>query len=225
MNTKIKNKVGSCIDLSHSFYFQEKLRLFAPMSELLQLDHSLFYLINQEWHLSFIDTIMPYWRDKKTWIPFYIAMTLFLLYRFRLKGLYLVLAIMLTAGVADSTSSHLIKKTVKRLRPCNDPELKTEVNLLAGCGSGYSFTSSHATNHFALAMFLVLTLGRLYAWIRWPLLLWAASIAYGQVYVGVHFPLDVLCGSILGIIIAILMSRLYYGWKNIVPSDLVRPVA
>lgn len=195
------------------------------MSELLQLDHSLFYFINHDWHLPFLDTIMPYWRDKKTWIPFYVILTGFLLYRFRLKGLYLVLAAMLTAGVADATSSHLIKKTVKRLRPCNDPELKADVTLLAGCGSGYSFTSSHATNHFALAMFLVLTLGRLYRWLRWPLLFWAASIAYGQVYVGVHFPLDVLAGSILGILLAMILSSIYFKWDRIVIEDLKRTVA
>lgn len=195
------------------------------MSELLQLDHTLFHLINSEWHWPLLDSIMPYWRDKKFWIPLYVILTIFLLYRFRLKGLYLILAAMLTAGIADATSSHLIKKTVKRLRPCNDPDLKEDVVLLAGCGSGYSFTSSHATNHFALAMFLVLTLGRKYRWIRWPLLLWAASIAYGQVYVGVHFPVDVLIGSLLGILIGFLMSKLYFIWKPIVIEDFERAAA
>ena len=188
------------------------------MTELLQLDYNLFHLINHDGHLPFLDGIMPYWRDKKFWIPAYILLTGFLLYRFRLKGLYLIMAAMLTAGVADAVSSHLIKKTVKRVRPCNDPVRKGDVKLLAGCGSGYSFTSSHATNHFALALFLVLTLGRKYRWIRWPLIIWAASIAYGQVYVGVHYPLDVLAGSLLGIVIAIVMSRLYYSWSAIVVS-------
>jgi len=83
------------------------------------------------------------------------------------------------------------------------------VRLLVHCGRAYSFTSSHAANHFAIAVFISLTLGLLYSWIKWPLLLWAGSIAYGQVYVGVHYPLDVIVGSLVGIIIGYLVAKLY----------------
>lgn len=179
------------------------------MTEILQLDEQLFHLINSDWHVSWLDTIMPLWRDKKTWIPLYLLLAIFAVVRFKLRGVWWMMALILTVGAADATSSHLIKKNVKRVRPCNDPVMKADVQLLAGCGKGYSFTSSHATNHFAMATFIALTLGLLYSWLRWPFWLWAGSIAFGQVYVGVHYPLDVLVGSILGIFIGWLMANLY----------------
>ena len=111
-------------------------------------------------------------------------------------------------------SSELVKKTVRRIRPCNDPELQEEVKLLVSCGAGYSFTSSHATNHFAVAAFISMTLGLLYRWIRLPLFLWAASIAFGQVYVGVHYPLDVIGGGILGVLIGFIIARLYQQFER-----------
>ena len=82
------------------------------------------------------------------------------------------------------------------------------------CGAGYSFTSSHAANHFAVATFLIMTIGQILPKIKKWLWLWAASIALAQVYVGVHFPLDVLAGGILGVVLGRLWSMLflkYYG--------------
>jgi len=114
----------------------------------------------------------------------------------------MVLFAVATVGMADVVSSKLVKPAVQRVRPCNDVGLKFEVRELVHCGGGYSFTSSHATNHFAIATFLYLVLGGLRKkWIRWALLAWAASIAYGQVYVGVHYPLDVITGAVLGSLI------------------------
>ena len=91
----------------------------------------------------------------------------------------------------------------------NDIDLKKEVNLLVPCGGGYSFTSSHATNHFAIATFLILTLGLIFKWIKLPLLFWAASIAFGQVYVGVHYPLDIFFGAILGMSVGYFVFLLF----------------
>lgn len=145
---------------------------------------------------------MPFWRDRFFWIPLYVALASFVVWKFgTAKGAFFILAVIVAASLADVTSSRLIKENVERLRPCNEPEIKEQVNLLIHCGGGYSFTSSHAANHFAVAVFLCFTLGRLYRRIRLPLLLWAASIAYGQVYVGVHYPLDVICGALLGTVI------------------------
>jgi undecaprenyl-diphosphatase len=185
------------------------------LEQLLQLDQEIFFLINGEWHVSWLDQIMPHWRDKKTWIPLYVLLAGFLFYKYKLKGLYFILAVALTVGIADTVSSKLIKKSVQRVRPCNDLEIKEEVQLLAGCGKGYSFTSSHATNHFAIGVFIALTLGYLFWWARWPFILWAASIAYGQVYVGVHYPLDVLCGALAGTLIGWGVALVYRRWEAI----------
>ena len=184
------------------------------MEQLIAADQFLFELINGQAHNAVLDWLMPIWREKSTWIPLYIALAAFVGYKYRLQGLYLILALALTVGLADTVSSKIIKPSVHRLRPCNDPTLKDEVKLLVNCGSGYSFTSSHASNHFAIAAFLSLTLGLHYRRIRWPLYLWAASIALGQVYVGVHFPLDIFIGAILGIIIGNIVAKTYLRMLN-----------
>ncbi len=179
------------------------------MINLLQFDEQLFHIINNDWHNAFLDAIMPAWREKKTWIPLYVMIAAFAIIKFKIKGLYFLIAIALTVGIADNVSSQLIKKNVKRIRPCNDATLQEEVRLLVPCGSGYSFTSSHATNHFAVATFISMTLGQFYRKIRFPFFLWAATIAFGQVYVGVHYPLDIVCGALLGSLIAFILAKIY----------------
>jgi undecaprenyl-diphosphatase len=75
------------------------------------------------------------------------------------------------------------------------------MRLLVECGSGYSFPSSHATNHFGMSLFLYFSFGKFYKWIKPTVILWAALVAYAQVYVGVHYPLDVVFGALLGFLI------------------------
>lgn len=184
------------------------------MEQLLQLDQYWFELVNQAWHTDFLDAIMPYWRDKKFWIPLYAGLIVWTGIVFKQKAIWFVLGVVLCVGVADTVSSKILKPSIQRLRPCNDPDLKASVQLLVRCGSGYSFTSSHATNHFAIALFIMLTLGAVYPAIRLPFLFWAASIAFGQVYVGVHYPLDVLGGSLLGAIIGTVIALIFNKFDN-----------
>lgn len=161
-------------------------------------DEYLFYLINSEWHSSLLDQVLPIWRNKLFWMPLYLFLASFLLINFKKKGLWLIMALAVTIGISDTLSSKIIKKNVQRLRPCHELVIKPELRLLVNCGGGYSFTSSHATNHFAIAFFLIFTLGKIFKRIRIPLFLWAVSIGYAQIYVGVHYPFDVLAGGIIG---------------------------
>lgn len=179
------------------------------MNTLLELDQALFFLINHDLGNPVLDAVMPWWRDKETWIPLYLFLLVFALVKFRKKGLTFALAVMLTAGIADAVSSHVMKPTFQRVRPCNNPELQEMIELRAGCGQAYSFTSSHAANHFAVATIIALTLGLVYPLIRWPFYLWAGSIAFGQVYVGVHYPTDVLVGGLIGWIIGNIVAKMY----------------
>lgn len=185
------------------------------METILQLDYSIFEWINQDLQNAFLDSVMPWWRAKSTWVPFYVILIVFSIVKFKAKGLYFILFLVLTMGISDTMSSRVVKYSVKRLRPCNNLEIKTTANVLVRCGSGYSFTSSHATNHFTLAVFLFLTFCRRYKFLKLPLIFWAGSIALGQVYVGVHFPFDVLAGSLLGTLIGIIMARIYQNWEKI----------
>lgn len=179
------------------------------MDSLLALDETLFFIINNDWHIASLDTILPFWRNKLFWIPLYVFLISFSLLNFKRQGLYFIFAAIIAVGIADSVSSQLIKKTIQRQRPCNQEVLRNQVKLLVPCGGGYSFTSSHAANHFALATFISLTLGGLVKGIRLPLFLWAGIISFAQVYVGVHFPLDVFCGAMLGIFVGYIVATFF----------------
>jgi len=184
------------------------------MSELLQFDQYLFQLFNSAWTTDWLDAMMPVWRNKYFWLPLYIFLISFLLINFGKKGGFLLLFALGTIAIADTLSSQIIKKNVQRVRPCNDPRISDMVDLKVKCGGGYSYTSSHATNHFALAFFLIFTLGIRFRWIKWVLIFWASSISYGQVYVGVHYPLDVISGAMVGMIVGILIATFYSSFRD-----------
>lgn len=179
------------------------------MNALENIDQHLFFFINHTLHVGFLDDFMPYWRSMYFWVPLYVFFITYWVINVGKKGGILLLALLLTVGTADIFSSKIIKNTVARARPCNNTEIKDKVKLLVPCGSGYSFTSSHATNHFAVAIFLFFTFFKNKKKQKWILIGWAASIAFGQVYVGVHYPFDVVCGAILGSLIGFLGSFLY----------------
>ena len=179
------------------------------MMEILTYDEALFRMVNGAWRHDILDTILPLARNKIVWIPLYVFIASFMLENFKLKGLYWVVFAISLLGVSDFVSSKLIKKNIKRERPCQNEGLKDTLHLRVACGSGYSFTSSHASNHFTIATFIFFTLGAIFRWIKIPVLLWAGMISYAQVYVGVHYPLDVICGALLGIFIATIGAAFY----------------
>lgn len=176
---------------------------------LKQFDQQLLLLINRGFANSFFDFLLPLMRSKYFWSPLYIFL---IAYIFKTntskKGLLTIGFILLTFALTDFISASVIKESVQRLRPCNDPEIMGYVRSLVGCGSGYSFVSSHATNHFGIAFFLGLYFVE-YRWVGIAFKVWAAVISFSQVYVGVHYPLDVFFGMLLGIGIAHFTFYLY----------------
>lgn len=122
----------------------------------------------------------------------------------------LVLFGVLTAILTDFISSTVIKQLVIRVRPCHEVSLADHIRILVNyCPKSSSFTSSHAANHFAVAMFLFLTLRKRVGNWTGILFFWAFSICYAQVYVGVHYPIDVTCGALIGILIGYLCGKLF----------------
>jgi len=179
--------------------------------------------INSVWTNSLFDSVLPWWREANTWIPLYLFLLLFGILNFGKKVWLWLAFIVLTLVITDQVSSHIIKPLVGRIRPCNEPSLAGQVRLLLGnCSGTYSFTSSHAANHFGFAVFLVITLQQVFGkWRRW-LLVWAASVSYAQVYVGIHYPLDVLGGAILGIATGYLSALFFnrrFGILNLNPAE------
>jgi len=179
------------------------------LEKIIQFDQELFLLINQGLSNLVFDWLLPILRNPFTWSPLYLFLIIFFIKHYGKTGILIVACTLLTFGISDFTSSQVIKKSVMRVRPCNDVVFKGEVNLRARCGSGYSFTSSHATNHFALAFFWIVLFKRKWKHTVWLAFLWAISISFSQIYVGVHYPLDIVFGALIGTIIGLSTGYLF----------------
>jgi undecaprenyl-diphosphatase len=141
-------------------------------------------------------------------VPLYVFILIYVIQHFGKKGFWWFLGAVSLVAFSDLISSHLIKDYFERPRPCRDPFLVHQIRFLAKyCGANGSFTSSHAVNHFAFAAYGYFTLGKNSPWFKY-LFIWAAIIAYSQVYVGVHFPSDVLVGGFLGMLFGWIAARI-----------------
>lgn len=168
--------------------------------KLVQWDQSLFISINSDWTNPVFDVVLPIMRNSFIWYPLYLFLLIFVLLNFKVRGLWWAVFFLSTLALTDMTGTYLFKHVFERLRPCSDPEFFTHVRLLLKqCAGGYSFTSNHAANHFGMATFFFITFRHLFKIWAWIALCWAGVICYSQVYVGVHYPLDVLAGAMLGL--------------------------
>jgi undecaprenyl-diphosphatase len=183
------------------------------LEQLIEFDQQVFFAINKGLSNPFFDWIMPYLRERYFWAPLYLFLIVFLPRNYGKWGWMCLLFLVLTFGICDFFSASIMKPAVERLRPCNDIELKSEINTRVTCGSGFSFPSTHATNHFGMAMFIAGTFYSKWKWIVPLAFLWAFSIAFAQVYVGVHFPVDVTTGALLGCLIGYITSSVFLTFK------------
>lgn len=175
----------------------------------LDFDHSVFKKINTEWTNSFLDAAMPLLRNAMTWIPLYLFLLVFVLINYRKNSFWWFILFISTIALTDMVGTYIIKHGFERVRPCNNPDLFSHIRLLARCPVGFGFTSNHAANHFGMATFFWISFRHLLnKWI-WLIFLWAAAIAYAQVYVGVHYPLDILGGIPLGMAAGYIMGSLF----------------
>jgi undecaprenyl-diphosphatase len=176
------------------------------LSPVLRFDDWLFHKINQVWINPFFDFVLPFVRQQEFWYFFYLFLLVFSILNFGIKGCWWSISLIMTVIIGDLFSSSLMKSLIWRIRPCRDPDLAGQVRVLVNyCPQSSSFTSSHACNHFAAAWFIFITLNQTGSW-RWLLFAWAFVICYAQVYVGVHFPFDILGGAVLGTAIGYGMS-------------------
>jgi len=179
------------------------------METILKLDNLVWYYMNVVWQNSFCDAVMPYIRNQYFWAPLYLFLLIFMTANWGWRGLMWCAMFFISFTFSDFISAHLMKPYFHRTRPCNDPYLFHIMNNIVPCGSGYSFPSSHAANHFSMGIFSAVTLSKYAKWV-WPVaLIWALLVSFAQVYVGVHYPLDVTVGALLGICIGILTGTVF----------------
>jgi undecaprenyl-diphosphatase len=171
---------------------------------LVNLDKSLFLFLNGL-HAPWLDQVMYWATQTLVWIPFYLFLLWLVVRKFGIRTLWVLLFVVLMITAGDQLSG-LFKEGVQRLRPSQDTSL-TGVHIVNGYRGGlYSFYSAHASNTFSLAVFLVLVLRRHYKWISAVLIPWAFILSYSRIYLGVHFPGDMLAGMVAGILLGLLFG-------------------
>ncbi len=168
-----------------------------------------FLLAINGMHTPFLDDCMLLVTNRFTWIPLYVLIIAFLYWKKQRTFLLILFFIILTVVCSDLFASSFMKPLFQRLRPCHDIRVNTFLYMLKdSCGGKYGFVSSHAANTFGLAMFLFLLLRNEYRWIG-LFFFWAALVSLSRVYLGVHYPFDILVGGMSGIVMAVIFYSLY----------------
>ena len=181
---------------------------------LIGYDQALFSKINGSWTNSFLDKVLPWARTSEHWIPFYICLLVYIIYKWKAKTVKWILMAVVNVAITDQISSNICKPFFHRLRPCNDPAIMHQSRLLIDhCLTSFSFTSSHAANHFGFAMFMFLTLRPIFKNYSYLFFIWAGIISYAQVYIGVHYPVDVIVGAAIGNLVGYASAKVYAKWE------------
>jgi undecaprenyl-diphosphatase len=199
------------------FIHIEKSKLTLPtqhtceimLQTLKQLDVALLKYINSTLSNPLFDAIMPWLRESWFWLPLYLFFLVFAIVNFRARSAWWIAGFIVSVSSSDIISSRVFKEVFQRIRPCRDPEVLPQIVLrLQNCSGGYSFTSSHASNHFAMAAYVFFSLAAVApVKYRSAMFVWAAAVSYAQVYVGVHYPADVLAGALLGSLIGTIIAK------------------
>ena len=198
------------------------------IDKLIHIDTEILLAI-KGWHAPWADTLMWIISAKTTWIPLYLLLVGLLVWRSRKPAMtnvkwlqrvpvcvVMIIVIGLAVGAADFIASGILKDLVARPRPTRLPELEGVLHLVHGYRSGqYGFVSSHAANTMAVALLFSLIWRNKIATVG--LMLWVAANCYSRMYLGVHYPLDILGGLMVGALVALLAFALLRWWRIVNP--------
>ena len=182
------------------------------------MDTQLFLFLNGL-HADWLDPIMIFISGKLTWTPFYLVLLFLIIKNYKKQSILIIISIILLIICSDQISSSVFKPLFERPRPCHNEAIKDLVYLPNGhCGGAYGFISSHACNVFALAVFVTSILKKYYRNVSWVMFVWATSVAYSRIYMGVHYPADVVVGSIVGVLIGMMILKVYKSVRDLIDN-------
>jgi undecaprenyl-diphosphatase len=174
------------------------------LEQLVHIDQEIFLFLNGL-HNSFFDFIMYWVSQTVIWIPLWLYFIYMIVKKFEKKSWIIILALFIAVGLSDFLSVHLFKNVFERLRPCHNPQISSMVHIVKDhCGGKYGFVSSHSANMFSIATFMFLLFKNEFPKSIYLVFVWAGIIAYSRVYLGVHYPGDILGGAILGSAVSVI---------------------
>lgn len=179
------------------------------MESLSSFDSDLFLFLNGL-HAGWMDKVMTTLTEMWAWFPLYLLLIYWVVKQYGKRCWWIFLAVVLVILCSDQLASSVFKPLFHRLRPCHNPDFQGLINLPRGMAGGqYGFVSSHAANSFALATFLTAALRKERAWVAIVLFAWALLFSYTRIYIGYHYPGDIFCGALLGVLIGWLLWELF----------------